>query len=102
MLHILRLASIRRVALSALAAASLLSGAACSHTRLDDSFGIRNREIFRVQTAQRTPRDIVNSGQAAEGAMAKYYQKQAPGENGSSGGAAQSPATSLKIPGLQH
>lgn len=98
----LRLVSLRRAARPALAAMFLLGGAACSHTKLDDSFGIRNREIFRVQNAARTPREVINSGQAAEGAMAKYYQKQAPSDSGGGGGGQQNPATSLKIPGLAH
>lgn len=97
----IRLAPLRRAARPAVAIAMMLAGAACSHAKLDDSFGLRNREIFRVQNAARNPREVVNSGQAAEGAMAKYYQKQSPSESGG-GGAAQNPATSLKIPGLQH
>lgn len=97
----LRDASFRFVVRPALTAALLLGAAACSHTKLDESFGIRNREIFRTQNAARSPREVVNSGQVAEGAMGKYYQKMSPSENGG-GGAAPNPATSLKIPGLQH
>lgn len=88
----------RRAALFALGVA-VLGNVGCSHKQLDPSFGLRNREIFRVQTSARNSRDATAHGQEAEAAVGSYYQTIAPGENGAKP-AASGGGGGIKIPGL--
>jgi hypothetical protein len=58
---------------------------ACSHNHLDASTGLRNREIFRVQTASRPGRDVPARGEEVEAGIVRYLQALTP-QPGSSGG----------------
>jgi hypothetical protein len=87
-----------RAALCALGMAALGS-VGCSHKQLDPSFGLRNREMFRVQTSARNSRDAIAHGQEVESAVGTYYQSIAPGDNGPKQ-AASSSGGGIKIPAL--
>ena len=91
-----------RVCAQATVFAALCSQLACAHNHLDASTGLRNREIFRVQTASRPGRDVPARGEEVEAGVARYLQglMPQPGGGGSGGSSGGSVMQNLGLPAM--